>query len=134
MKIFHGGMLGLCLAALLVSGCAKPEEQILGTWKGPSSSITFQKDKKFSETGGPDIEGFWVFASDTCVLSTKTIDGKDIAKSLVRKRGSPLPSKKQLAKTAEIAASLSRTATLSDGGKTLTIKDSKGQTQTFQKP
>ena len=96
-------ILSLC-AATILSGCANPEKQIVGTWSGsamltvpktgrerldrfntgtPEQStckLEMKEDKTYTETfDGPlVIKGKWSLANNTVTLTPSTFDGKPV--------------------------------------------------------
>jgi hypothetical protein len=128
----------LCLA--LLAGCASKESKIPGTWTFGNTPVELTKDHKFTMSmqtpmGAQKMEGTWELKGDVVRVTPTTFAGKPVAEleAEAKKMSGQIPnSEKVLAAIHDMVKP--DDFTLSDDGKTLTMKNPKqGQPSTLTK-
>lgn len=141
------------VTALVAVGCKGPEAQLVGKWKctdmklpgsvssanasmakSMMSSITleFKPDKHYTMSVILPIEGTWTISDHTVSMTMTKMMGMDMTqlKQTVQQQAKTNPAvAKSLQQNPNSMDALNKpqTATLSDDGKTLTVKDNSGK-------
>lgn len=122
----------LTCAVIIATGCKSAESRVVGKWNGPNGvSVTFKEDKTFSQAGMMPVTGKWTVADKKVTVNVETVNGKspdDLIKQL-KSMGAPADTIKK----AQDELKKGMDMTLSDDGKTMTLKAPSGQSGTLTK-
>lgn len=134
---FMRKLLGLGFVSMVlcvVAGCSNPDDAVVGEWNGQGGKTTFAKDHTFTAgTGQSGATGSWSLSGKKVVVTLKTIGGKSVdefkkqMKDLVAMAKASSPASAKTAddqeKKLEDMIDKGMEATLSDDGKSLTMKN-----------
>ena len=126
-----GILTATALAVILVAGCAKKENPVVGRWDdGHKGVVTFKEDNTFSVgTGANTAAGKWTLTDKKVAINIETVGGKpaeDKMKEIIDQVAKMNPKNNAKDMMAKMKESLKINLTISEDGKTMTAEAKNG--------